>query len=71
LLDVADVACFETEAGDNVALGGCAEAEDVLGCCVCILVFTTSSGVVITPAIPPALAAVRISSGNPMLFEPM
>lgn len=35
-------------------------------CCVWILVFTTSSGQVITPAIPPAVVAVKISNPKPM-----
>lgn len=35
-------------------------------CCVCIRVLTTSSGQVITPAIPPAVAAVSTSSWNPI-----
>jgi hypothetical protein len=33
---------------------------------VCIRVFTTSNGHVITPASPPAAAPVRSSSGNPI-----
>lgn len=35
-------------------------------CWVCILVFTTSKGHVMTPAIPPAVAAVAISRLKPM-----
>lgn len=42
--------------------GGCAEGLT----CVCILVFTTSRGHVITPASPPAAAPVKSSSGNPI-----
>lgn len=34
--------------------------------CVCILVLTTSSGHVITPANPPALAPVKSSKGRPI-----
>ena len=34
--------------------------------CVCILVFTTSSGHVMTPAKPPALDAVSISRARPI-----
>lgn len=34
-------------------------------------VLTTSRGVVMTPAAPPALAAVAISNKRPMLFDPM
>lgn len=71
MFDVADVECFDADAGDMEGFEGCVELDDVLGCCVWILVFTTSSGVVITPAIPPALAAVKISNGNPMSWEPM
>ena len=38
--------------------------------CVWILVLTTSSGQVMTPASPPAVAAVAISSGNPISLLP-
>lgn len=38
--------------------------------CVCILVLTTSSGHVITPAMPPADAAVAISRPRPMSLLP-
>lgn len=60
--------CF---VGESVAIGGLVDTDGVSLCCVCIRVFTTSNGVVITPAIPPAEAAVKISNGNPMLCEPM
>lgn len=40
-------------------------------CWVWIRVLTTSRGVVMTPAIPPAVAAVAISKGSPMLLVPM
>ena len=63
--------CFEVEAGESGALGAGGEAGDGPLCWVWMRVLTTSRGVVMTPAIPPAVAAVAISSGNPMLFEPM
>jgi len=68
--DVGEVACFR---GERFAFGGGAGA--LLGdgplCWVWMRVLTTSRGVVITPAMPPAVAAVAISRGRPMLFEPM
>lgn len=55
-----------------VVFGGIVGVECVSGlCCVCMRVFTTSRGVVMTPAMPPALAAVAISSGRPMMLDPM
>lgn len=39
-------------------------------CCVWMRVFTTSSGHVMTPAMPPAVAPVKISSGRPMSLDP-
>ena len=36
-----------------------------------ILVFTTSSGQVITPAMPPADAPVKISKGRPIFLLPV
>jgi len=65
------VECFEAAAGESGALGGGGEAGDGPLCWVWMRVLTTSSGVVMTPAMPPAVAAVAISSGSPMLFEPM
>lgn len=62
--------CFEDDEGDSVAFAGCKETEGASLCCVWMRVLTTSKGVVMTPAMPPALAAVNISSGNPMLFDP-
>lgn len=38
--------------------------------CVWILVLTTSSGHVMTPAIPPAVVAVIISNARPMSLDP-
>ena len=65
-------ACFDADAGDKEAFGATGEPDEVGPlCCVWMRVLTTSRGVVITPAIPPAVAAVAISSGSPMLFEPM
>jgi hypothetical protein len=63
-----NVVCREAEdstIGWLIAIGG------VTLCWVWMRVFTTSRGVVKTPAMPPALAAVATSSGSPMLFEPM
>jgi hypothetical protein len=71
IVDFADVECFDVEDGDSVDVEASAGVDDALGCCVWMRVFTTSRGVVMTPANPPALAAVRISNGSPMLFEPM
>ena len=66
--DAGEVACFE---GERAAFG---DGAGLLGdgplCWVWMRVFTTSRGVVITPAMPPAVAAVAISRGSPMLFEP-
>ena len=55
-----------------VVVAGCDEVWCIsMGwTCVCILVLTTSSGQVITPAIQPAEAAVKISSGRPMSLLP-
>jgi hypothetical protein len=39
-------------------------------CCVCILVLTTSRGHVITPAMPPADAPVKISNPIPISLWP-
>lgn len=63
--------CFEVVAGNMEALGTVGEAGDGPLCWVWMRVLTTSRGVVMTPAMPPAVAAVAISSGSPMLFEPM
>lgn len=71
LLDFEEVVCFDEDAGDTADFGECVETEEVSLCWVWIRVFTTSSGVVMTPAMPPALAAVAISNGKPMLFESM
>jgi len=65
------VECFEVAAGESGALGAGGEAGDGPLCWVWMRVLTTSRGVVMTPAMPPAVAAVAISSGSPMLFEPM
>ena len=62
--------CFEVDEGESVDAGtGDGAGEGSLRC-VWIRVFTTSRGVVITPAIPPADAAVRISKGSPISFDP-
>jgi hypothetical protein len=71
LVDFDGAECFGDAVGERGVVGAFAELRGISLCCVCIRVFTTSSGVVITPAMPPALAAVAISSGSPMLFEPM
>ena len=74
LPEVVGVACFDAELGDIDAFEGVVGVvgvDDVLGCCVWTRVFTTSNGIVITPAIPPALAAFNISSGNPIFFDPV
>lgn len=71
LLGFVEVECLEDDAGEREAFGAFVEPEGVSLCWVCMRVFTTSSGVVMTPAMPPALAAVAISKGSPMLFEPM
>ncbi len=65
------VECFEVAVGDSEALGAIGDPGDGPLCCVWMRVLTTSSGVVMTPAMPPAVAAVAISSGSPMLFEPI
>lgn len=62
--------CFEDDVG---VIAGFAEefaAAEGSGSWVWMRVLTTSNGVVITPAAPPALAAVAISNGSPMLFDP-
>ena len=71
LFDADAVECFDDEAGDDVAFGGFCDEDNVSLCWVCIRVLTTSKGVVITPANPPARAAVAISSGSPMTLDPM
>lgn len=71
LLVFGGVECFAEAVGDGEEFGGLAELDGVSLCCVCMRVLTTSSGVVMTPAIPPALAAVAISRGRPMLLEPI
>jgi hypothetical protein len=68
---VVEVACFVVEEGERVAFGAVVAGEAVGLTCVCMRVLTTSSGVVITPAIPPAVAAVKISNGRPMSCDPM
>jgi len=70
LVGLEGVECFVDVIGETVALGAAVELEVVSLCWVCIRVLTTSSGVVITPAIPPALAAVAISSGSPIMLDP-
>jgi hypothetical protein len=70
LLSFDGVGCFVEVVGEGDAFTGFVEVDVVTFCWVCIRVFTTSSGVVITPAMPPALAAVAISRGKPMVFEP-
>jgi hypothetical protein len=71
LLGLVGAECFEEAAGERGAFGAPDEAESASFCWVCMRVLTTSSGVVITPAMPPALAAVAISRSRPMLFEPV
>ena len=66
-----DIECFEVAAGDSEAFGATGDVGDGPLCWVWMRVLTTSSGVVMTPAMPPAVAAVAISSGRPMVFEPM
>lgn len=63
--------CFDDETGMVADFGGVFDAAGRSGCWVWMRVLTTSRGVVITPAAPPALAAVAISSISPMLFDPM
>jgi hypothetical protein len=63
--------CFEDDAGVTAGFAGYFDASGSSGCCVCMRVLTTSKGVVITPAAPPALAAVAISNRIPMLFDSM
>lgn len=70
LVGLEGVECFVDVVGETVALGAVVELEVVSLCWVCIRVLTTSSGVVITPAIPPALAAVAISNGSPIMLDP-
>lgn len=48
----------------------CAVPDSVGFSCVCILVLTTSSGHVMVPANPPALAAVKISNPRPISLLP-
>lgn len=65
--EVCDVAF---DAG-GVDADGDVVVDNVDGNCVCILVFTTSSGHVIVPAMPPAVIPVSISSPKPMSFFPL
>jgi hypothetical protein len=78
-LDIEAVLAAE-DGGVKCLVGACAEdgcVEEVAKafearlcmsglCCVCILVFTTSSGHVSTPAKQPADAPVKISRARPM-----
>jgi len=68
---VVEVECFAVDEGESVVFGALGDEETAGLCCVWMRVLTTSSGVVITPAMPPAVAAVIISNGKPMLFEPI
>lgn len=71
LPDLGEAECLEEDVGRGDVFGVAEATAGVSVCCVWMRVLTTSSGVVITPAIPPAVAAVKISSGNPMLFDPI
>lgn len=71
LLVLEGVECFADAVGESEGCGALVALEAVSLCCVWMRVLTTSSGVVMTPAMPPALAAVAISRGRPMLLEPM
>lgn len=71
LLVLEGVECFEEVVGDTEWFGALVELDGVSFCCVCMRVLTTSSGVVMTPAIPPALAAVAISRAKPILLVPI
>lgn len=56
-----------------VGLDDAALVEDASSCglsCVWIMVFTTSNGQVITPAMPPAVAPVSISRPSPISLLP-
>jgi hypothetical protein len=63
--------CFEVDVGMIEGFAVVFEAVEDSGCWVWMRVLTTSRGVVITPAAPPALAAVAISNSNPMLLDPI
>ena len=63
--------CFDVDADDGEALDTTDDPGMGPLCWVWMRVFTTSRGVVMTPAMPPAVAAVAISNISPMLFEPM
>jgi hypothetical protein len=78
--DVVNVECFDDDfarVGDDdepkdleVEMDDRLEGDESGLCCVCILVLTTSRGQVITPAMPPADAPVKISSPKPMSLWP-
>ena len=65
----ADV-CFEDDVVGVAIFEGYFDASGSSGSWVWMRVLTTSRGVVITPAAPPALAAVAISKSRPILFDP-
>lgn len=71
LADCACGACFDGVDAGKGAFGVAGELEEGPLCWVWMRVLTTSRGVVRTPAIPPAVAAVAISKGSPMLLVPM
>lgn len=62
--------CFDDDAGVIAGFAEELDATEGSGSWVWMRVFTTSRGVVITPAAPPALAAVATSNSRPILFEP-
>lgn len=69
-VDLEAVECFDDEEGEREDVGGLDGLEEASERWVWMRVLTTSKGVVMTPAMPPAVAAVSISSGRPMLFDP-
>ena len=71
VVDLEVVVCLEDDEGVIAGFAGYFEASGTSGSWVWIRVLTTSRGVVMTPAAPPALAAVAISNKRPILFEPI
>jgi len=63
---VEEVWCWEDGVWNGAGLDGFLVRIGGSLCWVCMRVLTTSRGVVMTPAMPPALAAVAMSRGSPM-----
>ena len=69
-MDLEGVECFDDEEGEREDADWFGGLEGVSVRWVWMRVLTTSRGVVMTPAMPPAVAAVNISSGRPMSLDP-